>query len=79
MAWASLKAPVPAYPAGPAAGCIPGRMAWASLKDQAVALHHNSMAEYPGPHGLGLIEGLMTSNKPTFDPDVSRAAWPGPH
>ena len=36
---------------------IPGRMAWASLKVAVQDRHDGLDLEYPGPHGLGLIEG----------------------
>ena len=55
-------------------------MAWASLKD---TIHQHGIGElhmYPGPHGLGLIEGLWrVSVSDIVLYRVSRAAWPGPH
>ena len=38
--------------------CIPGRMAWASLKLDSRPQITGHVALYPGPHGLGLIEAL---------------------
>ena len=59
MAWASLKALFMATSTPACNSRIPGRMAWASLKVGNPRAEWRGHVPYPGPHGLGLIEGRV--------------------
>ena len=56
---------------------IPGRMAWASLKLGEPDYDPSSLHEYPGPHGLGLIEApsINPANSPVRAGIPGRMAW----
>ena len=49
-------------------------MAWASLKEPKEPLGSGLAVEYPGPHGLGLIEGSFHSALA-----ARSELYPGPH
>ena len=75
MAWASLKAASGGSKLVPQPR-IPGRMAWASLKGLIPRGHGPCEIEYPGPHGLGLIEGWRCSRQGRFNGRIpGRMAW----